>query len=488
MNWEELCFHIQNGRDSASLGLYSAARTSYGKALHLINDFLSTCTDVERREQWQSAIQTINVELSTVNSITELLEDLSRSSACRNGSAVESLIFNIEENKPWPSPTNVDKKTSNVLLTRSTNKKQNVTEFEKEKQKACSSKSFDVPRSGANTSGNSRRRLVNSNESTPNRPPVKKNTSAAGQKSANRPQSSEDQPVEVEKKFDSSNCDKELVEILERDIVLHIAGLTEAKNLLHEAVVLPRIMPMFFKGLRSPWRGVCMFGPPGTGKTMLAKAVATECNTTFFNVSASTLTSKYRGDSEKLVRLLLDFTHRAQYSLMKLTAFVVEEEANQNMKHLDASRVISSNPNSAAGVLVLAATNFPWDLDEALRRRLEKRVFIPLPDASCRLEMLKLNLRDLKLADDLDLTEIAEKLEGYSGADLTNVCRDAAMMSMRQRIAGLEMDEIARLHAEDLDLPITRQDFVEALARSSKSVSQQDLDKYEKWMKEFGSI
>ncbi|KRX76461.1 Katanin p60 ATPase-containing subunit A1 [Trichinella sp. T6] len=471
MNYDELCFHIQNGRDSASLGLYSAARTSYGKALHLINGFLATCTDVERREQWQSAIQTINVELSTVNSITELLEDLSRSSASRNGCAVESLVFNIEENKPWPSPTNVEKKTSSVLLTRSTNRKQHVTEFEKEKQRASSNKLFDVPRSGANSSGNSRRRLVNSNESTPNRPPIKKNTSAAGQKSANRPQSSEDQPVEVEKKFDSSNCDKELVEILERDI-----------------------------GLRSPWRGVCMFGPPGTGKTMLAKAVATECNTTFFNVSASTLTSKYRGDSEKLVRLLFEMARFYAPSTIFIDEIdsicsrrgsESEHEASRRVKSellIQMDGVISSNPNSAAGVLVLAATNFPWDLDEALRRRLEKRVFIPLPDASCRLEMLKLNLRDLKLADDLDLAEIAEKLEGYSGADLTNVCRDAAMMSMRQRIAGLEMDEIARLHAEDLDLPITRQDFVEALARSSKSVSQQDLDKYEKWMKEFGSI
>lgn len=104
-------------------------------------------------------------------------------------------------------------------------------------------------------------------------------------------------------------ADLELIEGVERDIVdtkvsvswEAIAGLSEAKHLLQEAVVLPLWMPDYFKGIRRPWRGVLMFGPPGTGKTMLAKAVASECNTTFFNVSASTLSSKYRGDSEKMV-------------------------------------------------------------------------------------------------------------------------------------------------------------------------------------------
>jgi len=104
------------------------------------------------------------------------------------------------------------------------------------------------------------------------------------------------------------------VETLEKDIILrkpgvtwaHVAGLSEAKAILQEAMVLPTLMPEYFKGIRRPWRGVLMVGPPGTGKTLLAKAVATECGTTFFNVSSSTLMSKYRGDSEKLVRLLFE--------------------------------------------------------------------------------------------------------------------------------------------------------------------------------------
>lgn len=224
-------------------------------------------------------------------------------------------------------------------------------------------------------------------------------------------------------------------------------------------------------------------------------------------MSSSTLSSKYRGESEKLVRLLFEMARFYAPSTIFIDEIDAlcskrgsesEHEASRRVKsellvqmdgitNASSSSEGDSTPDPTKVVMVLAATNFPWDIDEALRRRLEKRIYIPLPSAKGREELLRLNLREVEISEDCNLTEIANSLEGYSGADITNVCRDASMMSMRRKIAGLSCEQIKALSKEELDLPVSAHDFDEAVRKVNKSVSAEDLVKYERWMNEFGS-
>lgn len=247
---------------------------------------------------------------------------------------------------------------------------------------------------------------------------------------------------------------------------------------------------------------------------MLAKAVATECKTTFFNVSSSTLTSKYRGESEKLVRLLFEMARFYAPStifideidsLCSARGSATEHEASRRVKSELLVQMDGVNTEDNL-VMVLAATNFPWDIDEALKRRLEKRIYIPLPTAEGKftnklktplnnikiflgiVTLLKINLRGVKVAENIDLEAIAAKLAGYSGADITNVCRDAAMMSLRERIKGLRAQEsIKTLNKDEIDKPVTHDDFMAAIRNVKKSVGKDDLKRYEQWMSDFGS-
>lgn len=316
--------------------------------------------------------------------------------------------------------------------------------------------------------------------------------------------------------------DTDLIQMIERDCVDRnpqvqwdfIAGLEVAKGLMEEAVVLPHIMPEYFQGIRRPWKGVLMFGPPGTGKTLLAKAVATECKTAFFNVSASTMASKYRGDSEKLVRILFEVArHYAPTTIFfdEIDAIASkrggdEHEASRRVKaellvQMDGVNTApasdkdeDSQPSEEKRmktVMCLAATNRPWDLDEALRRRLEKRIYIPLPDPAGRTAMFKINLKDVKCAPDVQFDELVRLTDGYSGADIASVCRDAAMMGLRvflrkARQEGLTPEQI-QVKKDELDVPITMQDFRDASQNISKSVGTEDMKHFEEWMKEFGS-
>lgn len=228
------------------------------------------------------------------------------------------------------------------------------------------------------------------------------------------------------------------------EIVIHgdevhwadIAGLDAAKSALKETVVYPFLRPDLFMGLREPARGMLLFGPPGTGKTMLARAVATESRSTFFAISASSLTSKFLGESEKLVRALFALAKALAPSiifvdeidsLLSSRGGSSEHEATRRIKTeflvqwSDLQRAAAGRETTekekekgdASRVLVLAATNMPWAIDEAARRRFVRRQYIPLPEDHVRAMQLRTLLSHQKHSlSDLDIEELVELTDG----------------------------------------------------------------------------
>jgi katanin p60 ATPase-containing subunit A1 len=252
--------------------------------------------------------------------------------------------------------------------------------------------------------------------------------------------------------------------------------------------VLPLVLPHFFTGLLKPWKGVLLHGPPGTGKTLLARALASTTQTTFFNVSASLLVSKWRGQSEKLVRVLFRMARHCAPSLVFLDEIDCltrarggEHEASRRLKSSLFSEIdgITSGGSMGGGsvlaegarppglVLVLGTSNRPWDVDEAMRRRLEKRIHIGLPDAEAREQLLRHHLASVKVADDVDYAGLASSTEGFSGHDVQLLCRDASMAPLRGLVRGQSAEAIRALRDSPLlAAPVTQVDLLDSLTRS----------------------
>ncbi|KAI1181032.1 P-loop containing nucleoside triphosphate hydrolase protein [Nemania sp. FL0916] len=283
-----------------------------------------------------------------------------------------------------------------------------------------------------------------------------------------------------------------------------VAGLEIAKNALREAVVYPFLRPDLFMGLREPASGMLLFGPPGTGKTMLARAVATESKSTFFSISASSLTSKYLGESEKLVRALFALAKVMAPSIIFIdeidsllsqrsgsgdhestrrikTEFLIQWSDLQRAAAGRESPKGTGDRGDANRVLVLAATNLPWAIDEAARRRFVRRQYIPLPEPETRAIQLKTLLGQQKHnLTEADISQLVDLTDGFSGSDITALAKDAAMGPLRSlgdALLHMAMDEIR---------PIELGDFQASLRMIRPSVDRDGLKQYEDWARQFG--
>ncbi|KAI3449499.1 hypothetical protein Pfo_006164 [Paulownia fortunei] len=242
-----------------------------------------------------------------------------------------------------------------------------------------------------------------------------------------------------------------------------IGALENVKETLKELVMLPLQRPeLFSKGqLTKPCKGILLFGPPGTGKTMLAKAVATEAGANFINISMSSITSKWFGEGEKYVKAVFSLASKIAPSVVFVDEVDSmlgrrenpgEHEAMRKMKNEFMVNWDGLRTKDKERVLVLAATNRPFDLDEAVIRRLPRRLMVNLPDAQNRGKILKVILAKEELTPNIDLEAVANMTEGYSGSDLKNLCVTAAHCPIRE-ILEKEKKEKALALAENRPLP-----------------------------------
>ncbi len=298
----------------------------------------------------------------------------------------------------------------------------------------------------------------------------------------------------------------------------NVAGLAEAKRLLKEAVVMPLKYPHLFAGQRKPWKGILLFGAPGTGKSQLARAVSAEVRAPFYSVAGSDLLSSWFGESEKMIKELFK---NARSNSKRSVIFIDEidglcRKRNSNEQEhtrgvktelLKQMEGVSSGEDS--DVFVLGATNCPWELDTAFLRRFEKRIHIPLPDEETRKELFDIQLKSFPISvDTVEWQQLLRMSEGYSGSDISTCIADALFEPIRElenssfwkwntdgkTVSPCQESEegAVKIRFESIAPEqvkpriVSFQDIRKALAKNHRTISDEEIRRYEEFTTSFG--
>ncbi|KAK6925400.1 ATPase, AAA-type, core [Dillenia turbinata] len=276
-----------------------------------------------------------------------------------------------------------------------------------------------------------------------------------------------------------------------------IGALEDVKKALNELVILPMRRPELFShgNLLRPCKGILLFGPPGTGKTLLAKALATEAGANFISITGSTLTSKWFGDAEKLTKALFSYASKLSPviifvdevdSLLGARGGAFEHEATRRMRNEFMAAWDGLRSKESQRILILGATNRPFDLDDAVIRRLPRRIYVDLPDAENRMKILKIFLAQEKLSTDFEFDKLANVTEGYSGSDLKNLCIAAAYRPVQEL---LDEERKGGSYGTFLELrPLNLDDFIQSKAKVGPSVAYDaaSMNELRKWNEQYG--
>lgn len=335
--------------------------------------------------------------------------------------------------------------------------------------------------------------------------------------------------------IDKTKIDGKDIQVTWDDVV----GLTATKAVLYDTIILPKKFPSMFTGKRKPWSAILLYGPPGTGKSFLAKAVAHESGSTFFSISSSDIMSKWQGESEKTVAALFKKARASAPAVIFIDEVDSlagersdgEQESTRRIKTQLLTEMQGISTKDHDSLLVLAATNTPWTLDGAFRRRFQKRIYVPLPDKEARSVMFRKGLgTDIPhTLDEADFKLLGETTDGYSGSDVTNVVRSAMMEPIRKCRAatqflpvhgtprftpaegypncvncpknlsrdpsrgkvcdscGAHCKLLEDLDEEALEIPpVTLDDMCTAVDSMTKTVSVSELGRFDEWTEEFG--
>ena len=283
-----------------------------------------------------------------------------------------------------------------------------------------------------------------------------------------------------------------------------IGGLHEVKEMLRQCITYPLKYPRLYQeGIAAEAvKGVLLFGPPGTGKTLLAKAVATEGGATFMTIDASTIENKWLGESEKNARAVFTLARRLAPCVIYLDevdSVLSSREHGDDSSHGTLTSVKTTLMQEWDGlrttkdrVVVIASTNRPFDLDEAVLRRLPRRIMVDLPDSATREEILSVSLMGNRIDPEVNLTTIAEMLDGYSGSDIKEVCREAVVRIAHERAKIFEEGiHDRKSHNSPFSLrPVKVDDFKMAMQKLKASVddSGREMSKVLEWNEKYGEI